>query len=46
MDRYAPSGAVGRVPRRFARDNDTSIAFVGSENAGRVVTGLTVGSVE
>jgi nucleotide-binding universal stress UspA family protein len=45
VDRYAPTGAVARVLRRFARDNDTSIAFIGSENAGRVVTGLTVGSV-
>lgn len=44
-DRYAPSGGIARVLRRFARDNDTSIAFIGSENAGRVVTGFTVGAV-
>lgn len=45
VDRYAPSGGIARVLRRFARDNDTSIAFIGSENAGRIVTGFTVGSV-
>jgi nucleotide-binding universal stress UspA family protein len=45
VDRYAPSGGIARVLRRVARDTDTTIAFVGSENAGRIVTGLTVGSV-
>jgi len=45
VDRYAPSGRIARVLRRFARDTDTSIAFIGSENAGRIVTGFTVGSV-
>lgn len=45
VDRYAPSGRMARVLRRFARDNDTSIVFIGSENAGRIVTGFTVGSV-
>jgi nucleotide-binding universal stress UspA family protein len=45
VDRYAPSGGIARVLRRVARDTDTTIAFVGSENAGRIATGLTVGSV-
>ena len=34
VDRYAPSGGISRVLRRVARDTDTDIAFVGSENAG------------
>lgn len=34
VDRYAPSGGIARVLRRVARDTDTDIAFVGSENAG------------
>jgi nucleotide-binding universal stress UspA family protein len=45
VDRYAPSGGIASRLRRFARDNDTSIAFIGSENAGRIVTGFTVGAV-
>jgi len=43
VDRYAPRGEVANALRKFAREHDASIVFVGSENAGRIVTGLTVG---
>lgn len=44
VGRDAPSGTIANKIRRFARKNDASIVFVGSENAGRIVGRLTVGS--
>ncbi|ATW87448.1 nucleotide-binding universal stress UspA family protein [Halohasta litchfieldiae] len=44
VGRDAPSGTIANKIRRFARQNDASIVFVGSENAGRIVGTLTVGS--
>ena len=43
VDRRAPRGTVAKELRRFARDHEASIVFLGSENAGRVVGGFTVG---
>lgn len=37
------SGEIAKKLRRFARDADASIVFIGSENAGRVVNSMTVG---
>lgn len=39
--RHAPAGAIARLLRRMARDEDAPMVFVGSENAGRLVTGLS-----
>ncbi len=44
VGRDAPSGTIGNRLRRFARDVEASIVFVGSENAGRLVSTLSVGS--
>jgi nucleotide-binding universal stress UspA family protein len=43
VSRYAQAGEIASKIRKFARNNDASIVFVGSENAGRVVN--SVGSV-
>ncbi|MFC6872914.1 universal stress protein [Halobellus marinus] len=43
VDRYAPRGTIAGRIRRVAREKDASIVFVGSDNAGRIVTGITVG---
>lgn len=43
VDRRAPRGTVAKAVRRFARDHGASIVFLGSENAGRIVSGFTVG---
>ncbi|HMB50475.1 MAG TPA: universal stress protein [Natronoarchaeum rubrum] len=43
VDRYAPAGTVANRLRDTARKEATSMAFIGSENAGHVVT--TFGSV-
>lgn len=43
VDRRAPRGTIAKELRRFARDHGASIVFLGSENAGRVVSGFTVG---
>ncbi|MFC6784454.1 universal stress protein [Halobaculum halobium] len=40
---HAPFGTIAGRIRRFARDNDTSIVFLGSDNAGRMVGSLSVG---
>jgi len=40
VDRYAKSGTISKRLRKFARNQDASIVIIGSENAGRVVTGL------
>jgi nucleotide-binding universal stress UspA family protein len=45
VDRFAPAGAIARELRKMAANEDVSMAFVGSDNAGRVVTSLaSVGS--
>ena len=44
VGRNSPSGTIATKIRRFARDNDASIVFLGSENAGRMVGSLSVGS--
>jgi len=45
VDRYAPSGSVAKAIRRAARAEDASMVFIGSENAGHLVTALSsVGS--
>lgn len=41
VDRYAPSGSIAGCLRKVARDEDTSMVFIGSENAGRLVTTLS-----
>lgn len=41
VDRYAPPGTVAGKLKRVARDHETSMVFVGSQNAGRIVTGLS-----
>lgn len=43
VDRYASSGTVAGRLRKVARDEDASMVFIGSENAGHIVT--AVGSV-
>lgn len=40
VDEYATSGTIASRIRRFARGVDASMVFVGSENAGRVVSGI------
>jgi nucleotide-binding universal stress UspA family protein len=45
VDRYAPSGTIASEVRRFADKADASMVFIGSENAGHMVTGISsVGS--
>jgi nucleotide-binding universal stress UspA family protein len=45
VDRYAARGTISSRIRRVARDEDAGMVFVGSENAGRLVTSITsVGS--
>lgn len=43
VGRHAPRGTIAGRIRRFARENDASIVFIGSENAGRIVSSITVG---
>lgn len=43
VDEYAPVGTIANRLRRTIRDVDASMVFIGSENAGRIVT--TLGSV-
>lgn len=40
VGRYAPSGAISKRVRNLAKREDASTVFVGSENAGRLVTAL------
>jgi hypothetical protein len=42
-DRYAPTGTIASRIRKFAKANDAGIVIVGSRNAGRLVSGITVG---
>lgn len=45
VDRYAPSGSIASEVRDFANNTDASMVFIGSENAGHMVTGISsVGS--
>lgn len=45
VDRYASAGSIAHRIRRMARDEQASMVFVGSENAGHIVTALgSVGS--
>jgi nucleotide-binding universal stress UspA family protein len=43
VDRYAPSGSIAKRLRKVARKEDASMVFLGSENAGHLVS--AVGSV-
>jgi len=38
VDRYAPPGSIALHLRKIARQEDASMVFIGSENAGRLVT--------
>jgi nucleotide-binding universal stress UspA family protein len=45
VDRYAPSGSIAKRLRKVAREEDASMVFLGSENAGHLVSTLSsVGS--
>lgn len=44
VDRFATRGTVANAIRKFARNHDAGFVIVGSKNAGRIVSGLTVGS--
>lgn len=45
VDRNAPAGTISKRLRRIAADEDTSMLFVGSENAGRLTRSVaSVGS--
>ncbi|MBP2250595.1 nucleotide-binding universal stress UspA family protein [Halarchaeum solikamskense] len=45
VDRYAPSGTIANRIRGIAHAEDAALVFVGSENAGLIVTSLSsVGS--
>lgn len=44
VGRNAPAGTIANKLRQFAREQDASIVFIGSENAGRMVGSLSVGS--
>ena len=43
VDRYAPRGTIAGRVKRFIRDREGTIVFLGSENAGRVISAFTVG---
>lgn len=45
VDRYAPAGTISHRIRRVAREEDVSMVFVGSDNAGSFVSSISsVGS--
>lgn len=44
VGRNARSGTIANKIRKFARQMEASIVFIGSENAGRMVGSLSVGS--
>ncbi|CCQ37051.1 UspA domain protein [Natronomonas moolapensis 8.8.11] len=45
VDRYAPLGTIASAVRDFANETGASMVFIGSENAGHMVTGISsVGS--
>ena len=41
VDRYAPSGSISKRLRKVAREEDASMVFLGSENAGRLVSSVS-----
>lgn len=41
VDRYATAGTIAIKLRQMAHDLDASMVFIGSENAGRIVTSLS-----
>jgi len=41
VDRYAPTGTIAKAVRREAKKEDASMVFIGSENAGRLVTAMS-----
>jgi len=41
VGRYAPSGAIARRVRSMAKHEDASMVFIGSENAGHLVTAIS-----
>lgn len=43
-DRRARHGTIAKKLRRFARDAEATIIFIGSENAGRLTSSISVGS--
>jgi nucleotide-binding universal stress UspA family protein len=44
VDADAQHGTIAKKLRRFAHDAETTILFIGSENAGRLVKSMSVGS--
>lgn len=40
VDRYAPPGVIARRIRSFASEVDATLVFIGSENAGRLITSV------
>ena len=44
VGRNAPAGTIANRIRNFAREHDASIVFVGSENAGRIASSISVGA--
>ena len=41
VDRHAPPGTIASRLRKVAKDEDISMAFIGSENAGHIVTAIS-----
>ena len=41
VDRYAPAGSIAKRLRTTAREEDVSMVFIGSENAGHLVTAVS-----
>ena len=44
VDQGARHGTIAKKLRRFAHDAETTILFIGSKNAGRLVNSMSVGS--
>lgn len=44
VDRNAGSRTIANTIRKFAREHDATIVFIGSDNAGQIARSLTVGS--
>jgi nucleotide-binding universal stress UspA family protein len=40
VGRHAPPGSIAKRLRKFAREVDASMVFIGSENAGHIVSGM------
>lgn len=41
VDRHAPAGSIAKRLRKVARKEDASMVFIGSENAGHLVTAVS-----